>query len=50
MISKQIKVTIGHRLWLRVYVKALVFMCEVFGTEPDYDKLCKMIIRGTYIK
>lgn len=32
--------------WLYPYIWLLCCLCWVFGTEPDEDKLTKMVLRG----
>lgn len=49
-VTDTITVTIGLRLWFRMYLATLMFLCEAMGTEPDMDKLTKMISRGIYVE
>lgn len=35
--------------WLSYYLEALIFFCQLFGTEPDWQKLQKMLIRSVSV-
>lgn len=45
-----IKLTITYKVtvkwWLPIYLKTLIFICYIVDSEPDYDKLTKIIMKG----
>lgn len=52
MAYDKLNVTVEVRTawWLRYYVSTLVFFCRLFGTEPDYVKVERVIRRATTAK
>lgn len=45
-----VTITAHYRFWFMPYLHTLVWLCDLMGTEPDYDKLDKIIRKGIYIK
>lgn len=43
-------VTVCFRFWVFPYINVLLFLCDLMGTEPDWDKLGKIMVKGSYIK
>lgn len=42
----EITVEVRLRWWLMPYLHALVFFCDLFNREPDWQKLDRVIARG----
>lgn len=45
MADPQCTVTISVRWWVEPYVATLVLVAWLFGTEPDEEKLARLITR-----
>lgn len=45
-----VTVTIRLRFWVLPYIYTLAWLCDLMGTEPDMEKLHKIIAKGVYIK
>lgn len=50
MATNRMKVNIYLAWWLVPYIHILVFFCKLMGTEPDDQKLTKVIERGIKVK
>lgn len=50
MVKIELTVSVKLAWWVIPYLRVLVFLCEMFDAEPDYDKLGKVIRRGTICK
>lgn len=49
-MAKIATLTVCFRFWLIPYINTLLWLCDLMGTEPDWDKLGKIIDKGIYIK
>lgn len=51
MPSTEITVSFNVRIhwWVRPYLETLGFLCELFDTEPDYEKAERIVMRGIVI-
>jgi hypothetical protein len=36
--------------WVMPYAQTLAFVCALMGTEPDWDKLERVVMRGARVK
>jgi hypothetical protein len=49
-MSGVIKLQFKIAWWFRSYVKALIFFCQLHGTEPDENKLKKVLSKAIVIQ
>lgn len=42
----KIEIRVRMRWWCRVYVEGVVFVARLFGLEPDWEKLRRVLERG----
>ena len=50
MATNRVTVSIRVAWWLVLYIHVLVFFCKLMETEPDDEKLAKVIERGIKVK
>lgn len=43
MIKSEIMVEVSYKWWLIPYLNTLLFFCYLFNSEPDYEKLDKIL-------
>lgn len=43
-------ITVRLAWWLRPYLAALVFLCRLFGTEPNPTRVGYWVSKGIYVK
>lgn len=46
MSAVKLVVRVKLAWWFAPYVNTLVFLCRIFNTEPNYDKLCEVMNRA----
>lgn len=49
MAADTITVKIKIRWWVPVYVETLIFFCKLFRTEPDYNRVARVLERGVFV-
>lgn len=49
-MAKISTLTVCFRFWVFPYINTLFWLCDLMGTEPDWDKLGKIMVKGSYIK
>lgn len=50
MAQQSFTITVRFAWWLRPYLSVLVFFCLLHGSEPDYDRLGRMIARAVRLR
>lgn len=49
-ITMTIKVRVTVAWWLKPYLTALIFLCRLHNTEPDEEKLKRVIARAIRVR
>ena len=50
MATKTFSVTVHVAWWLRPYLQTLVFFCIMMRSEPDQERLARVIRRALSVK
>lgn len=49
MATGSLVLTIKLAWWVPIYVHSLVLFCRSFNTEPDFDKVMRVLVRGIVV-
>ena len=50
MVAKSLNFVVRRAWWLPLYLHGMALTCTLMGTEPDWDKVTKVVLKGMRIK